>query len=264
MAVDEALAESASKKGTTTLRAYSFDPPCVSVGRFQRLEGFIDLDACRTAGVDVVRRPTGGLAILHACDFTYSFTTPFVGDPTGARDRLFGLVASGIVASLALLGIDADVVSHKDGAAPPGWCFGMEYGVDIEWMGRKICGSAQRVARGSLLQHGSLFLTDDGGLADRICCGFSASVGAQRPVTVSEAARRDISWEDMAAAFHEGFSTAHGIELVPGRMEPPETESAAAILKEKYATGASMAGDSAGNVCDIIIQNTAAGEVDGG
>jgi lipoate-protein ligase A len=237
MAVDEALGRSAAETGRSTLRVYSFGPPAVTVGRFQNLDGFLDTSACRGEGVDIVRRPTGGLAILHKDDFTYSVAFPRGGGGASSKDENFSKIARGILNALRLLGIEAGVASHEDEEAGGGWCFSREYGVDIVWRSRKICGSAQRVYDGSLLQHGSLFLKDSSELLERLCPGEGAVRAGQAPVTVAEACSRGVTWDELAGAFVEGFAEELGILLENGSTTAEERRLAEKLSRERYAAG---------------------------
>lgn len=233
MAVDEALAASARRTGAGTLRVYSFEPPTVTVGRFQQVEGFLDLLECEARGVDVVRRPTGGLAILHMNDFTYSVTTPLERDARASRGH-FLMIAGGIVDALESLGIEAEVVSHRARPAAPGWCFEREFGVDVEWRSRKICGSAQRSWKGGLLQHGTLFMEDSSPTLARLTLDGLPS-GEAVPVTVREAAGHEITRDEMADAFRSGLAKALGVTMVQGELTAGEEELAGRLAVEKYA-----------------------------
>jgi lipoyl(octanoyl) transferase len=242
MAIDEALASCARKAGgVPTLRLYSFDPPCITIGRFQRPGTLVDEEACARAGVEITRRPTGGLAILHKDDFTYAVTCP-TGDAGSSPDHYFRMIASGVTASLERLGIEAVLASHNRRRSSPGWCFDREFGVDIEWRARKICGSAQRISKGSLLQHGSLFLADNSALIAGLSRPGEARAGAA-PVSVAEACGRRVSREEMAEAFREGFSGALGVRMEEGRLSEDEEGSAAELAAAKYADPRWLAGD---------------------
>lgn len=238
MALDEALFSAAPAAGLPTLRLYSFDPPAVTIGRSQTPESFLDRGACESAGVQVVRRPTGGLAILHHSDLTYSFTAPLEGARDGARDRYFDMLARGLLAGLEALGIEARAAQHGGGGRGPGWCFAGEFGVDLSWQGRKICGSAQRIGSEAVLQHGSVFLADNSALLERI----SANGASRKPVApfvaLNEAAGRELTFEEVARAVTEGFRSSHGVGLEA--VEVPETVTRAAdeLLRRKYSAGA--------------------------
>jgi lipoate-protein ligase A len=237
MARDEALALNARIEGMSTLRAYRFVPPAITIGRFQRLDGGIDTERCARVGIDIVRRPTGGLAILHQNDFTYSVAAQALETGPRERDRHFDRIASAVLASLRSLGISASQVRHESrGGGRGDWCFDGVFGVDLEWAGKKICGSAQRLFKGAVLQHGSLFLERpetslvlDG---NRDPDGSSGGPGF---ATLKEAAGRTVTWDEVLDAFVCGFGKALGASLEPGNMTDRETELAELLVSQKYS-----------------------------
>jgi len=237
MARDEALALNARVEGMNTLRAYRFEPPAITIGRFQRLDGGIDPERSASFGIDVVRRPTGGLAILHQNDFTYSVATQASGSGPRERDRHFDRIASAILASLRSLGISASQVRHESGGGERGdWCFDGVSGVDLEWAGKKICGSAQRIFQGAVLQHGSLFLArPETPLVLESHRDKEGSTGGPGFTTLEEAAGRKVTWDEVLDAFIRGFGRALGASLEPGDMTDREIELAARLVSQKYS-----------------------------
>lgn len=236
MARDEAMALCAGQGLTeATLRAYRFKPPAVTIGRFQDFPGGIDLNACALEHISVVRRPTGGLAILHMEDFTYSVVVPTTGAGPGVRDHYFNLVAGAIIEALGALGIVARQVRHKAGRFRGAWCFEGVFGIDLEYDGRKICGSAQRMFSGAVLQHGSLFLTDSGGTLDRLTGARADDMaGGASFITIEEAAPGRATWEEVLDAFVDGFERALDVVLKPGALTPEEESLARRLVVEKY------------------------------
>ena len=236
MSRDEALASCARGNAPAALRAYSFDPPAITIGRFQRVPSDVDLEAGAVGDVGVVRRPTGGLAILHANDFTYSVAVPASSAGVSERNTVFSMVAEAIIMALEVLGVQAHQVSHGNGPPARGdWCFESVFGVDLEWRGRKICGSAQRWWAGCILQHGSLFLEEPPDrVGSKVACMRSARSGRAPFVTVGEAAGRPVTWEQVLAAFQTGFERALGITLRPGHLSKEEEELAGRLAAEKY------------------------------
>lgn len=114
MAVDEAILLSVAQGGPPTLRFYGWEPPAVSIGAFQDLEREIDLDTCKSLGVDVVRRPTGGRAVLHDVEVTYSLIVPEESGvvPKGITES-YRAVSEGMIKGLEALGLDAKMVSLR-------------------------------------------------------------------------------------------------------------------------------------------------------
>ncbi|MFH1149889.1 MAG: lipoate--protein ligase family protein [Actinomycetota bacterium] len=233
MARDEALALCSRRGSTPSLRVYRFEPATVTLGRSQPLPGLIDLEACRSHGVELVRRPTGGLAILHLDDFTYSFTTGL--EPThGARERVFQTVASGLIEALRLMGAGCRTVSHRTPARGEAtWCFEGGFGVDLECEGRKICGSAQRLYHDSVLQHGSMFLVDRGDVLEELT-GPGSLAGHSQPVSLSRQLSRIVEWEEVRDAIRQGFAAALGIELSEDRLGGEEERVSEELLAERY------------------------------
>jgi lipoate-protein ligase A len=154
MAADEALLDSVVAGAPPALRLYRWSPPALSLGRFQP-DDDVDAPACAARGVEVVRRPTGGMGLLHGADLTYSVVMP---RPAGAEgvDAVYRLLAGAIIAGLATLGVDAAVARHDGPAGPV--CFAGQQGADLRVGDRKLCGSAQVRREGAVLQHGSILL----------------------------------------------------------------------------------------------------------
>ncbi len=160
MAVDRALLESAGNGGCT-LRLYAWSPACLSFGRNQRASGLFDPRAIAARGFDVVRRPTGGLAVLHDAELTYSVTGPVrrLGRPRAA----YRAVNAALVEALRSLGVPAGLAPAgpsphpgRDAASP---CFDAPAPGEVVARQRKLVGSAQRTERGAILQHGSILLS---------------------------------------------------------------------------------------------------------
>ena len=239
MARDEALAVGVAGGAPPALRVYRFEPPAISIGRFQEIGREIDPETCREEGVEVVRRPTGGLAILHADDFTYSVTIPSGDVGLAAKEWCFNGVAAGILESLRRLGVSARLSRHGDtGEAASVWCLENAFGVDLELDGRKICGSAQRMFPRSILQHGTLFLKDNHELSDRITRvgSLTGERMGQLFVTLAEARGREIAWEEVKDAFQAGFAGALGITLEAGALWEEEEKLARHLLVNKYGS----------------------------
>jgi lipoate-protein ligase A len=155
MAADEALLDEVAAGAPPALRLYRWRPPALSLGRFQP-DDDVDPDACARFGVEVVRRPTGGMGLLHGGDLTYAVVMPRPAGPDGGVDPVYRLLAGGLIAGLARLGIDAAVARHDGPAGPV--CLAGQQGADLRVGARKLCGSAQVRRAGAVLQHGSVLL----------------------------------------------------------------------------------------------------------
>jgi lipoate-protein ligase A len=247
MAVDEALLEGvAAGRSPATLRFYRWTPACLSLGYFQSFD-IVDLDGCRARGVEIVRRPTGGRAILHDRELTYSVTLPasVLGHDAGivpsyhrlSRALQAGLQDLGVPATLAPAGA-APAVADRGPV-----CFDRPSTHEILLGGRKQVGSAQVRRAGALLQHGSIVIepqidtllgclrldAEDRGEAARqrlenAVAGL-AEVGDLDPARVAQT---------LAAAFGRQF----GVSVTPGRLEGDEVDAASALARSKYQSGA--------------------------
>ncbi len=158
MAVDEALLS--APQGGWTLRFYAWNRPTVSLGYAQPFER-VDVALAQRLGMALVRRPTGGRAVLHAGELTYSITGPAdSGVLAGGVSASYRRIAAGLQAGLGLLGAEPDV--ERSGTAPlprhKGPCFSARTRYELSVGGRKLVGSAQRRRDGRLLQHGSILL----------------------------------------------------------------------------------------------------------
>jgi lipoate-protein ligase A len=156
MAADEALLDAVAAGGPPTLRLYRWDPPALSLGRFQP-DDDVDADACARLGVEVVRRPTGGQGLLHGADLTYAVAMPRPAGAAGSVDAVYTWLAGALIGGLARIGVEAAIARHDGPAGPV--CFAGQQGADLRVGERKLCGSAQVRRDGAVLQHGSILLT---------------------------------------------------------------------------------------------------------
>lgn len=159
MAVDDALLRDGS--GGWVLRFYAWDGPTISIGYAQPLQRAVDEQRARALRIPLVRRPTGGRAVLHADELTYSIAAPAdAGALAGGVSASYRRIAAGLQAGLRALGADVEV--ERTGIAQPpshrGACFSARTRYELSVGGRKLVGSAQRRQGGRLLQHGSLLL----------------------------------------------------------------------------------------------------------
>ncbi len=244
MAVDEALLQSRIAGDTPpTVRFFGWAPPTLSLGYGQPLDDRIDLVACRSLGIGLVRRPTGGSAILHESpdrEVTYSVVARG-GDFVGADDVLetYRILGAGLMAGLARLGVHAELVPlvrAARGPAFPTFCFARAGAYEIAAQGRKLVGSAQRRQAGAFLQHGSILLDAD---ADRLRAVFpGASDPAARVGTLTGLCGRRITFDEVVSAVAAGLADVLGSTLQPGPLTPLEIESAQGLVTAKYGTTA--------------------------
>lgn len=245
MAVDEAIARAAAEgRVPPTLRFYMWEPPCISLGRHQPLQE-IDLERARRAGIDVVRRPTGGRAILHTDELTYSVAGP-TDEPRlqGAVLDCYLRLSEALTWGLERLGLrvykaDATARAGTDVSAA---CFEVPSAYEILTLGgHKIVGSAQVRKRDWMLQHGAIplwgdvarlvdYLALDGEHRQRLRAALTA-----RATSVSAALGRQVTFEEVAHALAEGFATVLHLELVPGELTDEERVLAEELERETYA-----------------------------
>lgn len=245
MAIDEAISQAVAE-GTAppTLRFYAWEPPCVSLGRNQPIAG-LDLARIAARGYHVVRRPTGGRAILHTEELTYSLiASPEHPLMAGLVLDSYLRVSEGLVAGLRLLGISAEPAPGAARAGPDvsAACFEVPSAYEIVAAGRKILGSAQARRARSVLQHGSLPLTGDlTRVADCLAFEDEAQREALRvslrghAATAEELTGRPIRFDEAVAALIQGMVSALGIELVEGRLSDEEQARAAELVRGRYA-----------------------------
>lgn len=158
MAIDQALLKlHVLGLSPPTLRFYQWQPPAISFGYFQQLK-IINLSICSSLGIDVVRRPTGGRAVLHQNELTYSLIAGTREGIPSSLPKAYDLICQGLLAGLRLIGIEAQMGQGTPTGSPPDICFLRTSISDIVCQGKKIVGSAQMWSGSSLLQHGSIIL----------------------------------------------------------------------------------------------------------
>jgi lipoate-protein ligase A len=266
MAVDEAIVTSVVR-GTSPpmLRFYAWSPPCLSLGRGQPWAE-ADRAACRAAGVDVVRRPTGGRAILHTDELTYSLAL-LHDDPRAAGDVLdsYRRLSVGLLDGLQSLGVEAVQVTGPSTDPEAGQpqaatepldrlrqspvCFEMASDYEITVGGRKLVGSAQWRSRGGVLQHGSLPLHGDlARIIDYLIFPppkghiRSGDLRAEqrryvhaRATTLEEAMGCVLPFAQVAQALADGFARTLNVSFVRGQVTSQEQALAAKLRRDRYA-----------------------------
>ena len=251
MAVDEAILHAvATEQAEPTLRFYAWEPPCLSLGRGQK-GADVDLEALQAAGYGLVRRPTGGKAILHIDELTYSIVAPETDlRMAGGVVESYRRLSVGLMRGLDELGArDIIARSRASRQQEPGAeggtrrvgpvCFEVPSDYEITSQERKLIGSAQMRAQGTVLQHGAIPLFGD---IARICSLLvsrpdPAGVRAQA-TTVEEVLDRPVTWDEAADAMAAGFAEALNLRLEPGALSEEEKAQAERLRKDKYATDA--------------------------
>lgn len=222
MAVDEVLLESAARQPGATLRFYRWSEPTLSLGYFQ---AYAERDA-HLASRDciVVRRQTGGGAILHDRELTYSLAIPRAHPLAEDATRLYEAVHEALVRVLAAHGLAASRCTESHSAAPatqPFLCFQRRMRGDVLLGGVKICGSAQRRRRGAILQHGSLLL--------------ARSPYAPELSGILETGKMTTDTMNLAADWAREIGRNLSLALISGDLSPAEREAVRRLEGEKYA-----------------------------
>lgn len=246
MAVDETILEHVGRGASLpTLRLFAWEPPCLSLG-YAQPHADVDLTRLRASGWDLVRRPTGGRAILHADELTYSVIAP-ADEPRLAGSVLesYSRLAAALIAALRHLGLPVEMKKHVgasgDGASNP-VCFEVPSAYEITVDGRKLIGSAQARRREGVLQHGSLPLTGDLRRITQVLVFPDEAARAEagrrllaRAATVESASGRAVGWGTAAQAFVRGFEAALNLDLQPGELSEAEKSRAEELVRAKYA-----------------------------
>ncbi len=227
MALDVELARAAEPEDPPVLRLFQWRPWAISLGYHQSLDE-IDVDRCRADGIDIVRRPTGGRAILHAEELTYSVILPKgCGVPVHSTASTYRLISQALVDGLRRVGVEATF--GRSARVPyqthvP--CFATTALYEVQWRGRKLVGSAQRRYENAVLQHGSILLGD----AHLRLADYVRGAGEngerrqlrqllqQRTATVSQAAGTGLSVSELVDALLRGFEATLGANFTPGAL----------------------------------------------
>jgi lipoate-protein ligase A len=244
MALDESILEHVGRgESNPTLRLYAWNPACLSLGHAQP---FADVDTTRLKkrGWEVVRRATGGRALLHTDELTYSVIAP-PNEPTVAGSILesYNRLAQALMMAVKSLEIPVEMKERKanNGTIPNPVCFEVPSTYEITVDGKKLIGSAQARKKEGVLQHGSLPLTGD---LTRICQTLvfeneSAKQNAskrllERATTVESALGREVSWETAAQAFVHAFEAQLGLNLERGKLSESESKRTEELVRGKY------------------------------
>lgn len=197
----------AARSGDAVFRVYGFSVPTLSLGRNQRARGCYDLPAARSHGVTFVRRPTGGRALLHHREVTYSVTLP-AASPADAS-AAYDFINTVLLDALTRLGVPA-VRAAAQPAIPPGLrpCFDVPSAHEIAVDGRKLVGSAQWRHGGALLQHGSILVRDDQATIERLL--LMPSPATPRAATLADALGFEPSIEQVAQPILESLERTTG------------------------------------------------------
>lgn len=243
MAIDEAILN-AHLQGAVppTLRVYRWQHPTLSLGFLQSLEKSVDLKKCDELGVEVVRRLTGGRAVLHHHELTYSIVVSEKYGIPPSIARSYALLCEGLIAAYGSLGIEVLLAAgENDGSSNA--CFSNAGTADMILQGRKIAGSAQFRRDDTLLQHGSLPTGHDSEtlfsiikLPSRVHREDAVAAFDQKVISASEALGREIGWQELQEAVFKGFQVALGITIKPDVLTSEEIHLSRNLAMKKYGS----------------------------
>ena len=205
MAMDAALLDRARTSGECVMRVYEWARPTLSLGRNQTARGHYDLSRANALGVDFVRRPTGGRAVLHHRELTYSVTAPAAA--LGTLREAYARINRLLLAALGALGVAASIETRSVRAPSPGIapCFDLPGEGELTAGGRKLVGSAQWRDGDALLQHGSILVDDDQALASALLRNPGSP--PPRAATLRALLGRAPDARDLAAALQHAIVT---------------------------------------------------------
>jgi len=246
MAVDEAILEAVVHgDAPPTLRLYAWQPPCLSLGHAQPWAD-VDWKRLTTSGWDLVRRPTGGRAILHTDELTYAVIGP-QEEPRlkGGVLESYRRLSQALLEALNLLSLPAQAqpiaVSNQNGDANGPVCFEVPSNYEITVKGKKLLGSAQARRQSGILQHGTLPLWGDLTRITQVLYyenesqrERSAARLKERATTVEEILGYRPTWEVAAQAFISAFKQRLVLELEPAELSSAEQARAEELVGEKY------------------------------
>jgi lipoate-protein ligase A len=251
MAVDEAiLIKHSEGKVPPTVRFYTWNPATLSIGYFQKAEKEIDMEAVKRNGLGFVRRPTGGRAVLHDQELTYSVivSESHAKMPSSVTEA-YKVISMGLLHGFQQLGLQAEMVSlaseeEKEKYSSPGSsaCFDSPSWYELVVEGKKVAGSAQTRQKGVILQHGSILLDMDVELLFSLLKFPSERVKQrmidsfkQKAVTINEVSPRPVSLAEAVEAFRKGFASGLQIELVEQELTGEEKALAEELAQTRYS-----------------------------
>lgn len=216
MSVDEVLMNSVND--IPILRLYGWKPPSVSIGYFQRMEEEVNVKKCNQLGIDIVRRITGGGAVLHDSELTYSFLARKYPQNISESYRW---ICDAIITAINKLGLDAKFSPLND----------------IIINGKKISGNAQTRKKGTLLQHGTILLNADIEKMFSVLKVPSEKISDKMIADVKErVVGLSKTFDEVALALKSGFSEKFGATLIIDELTKEEEVAATKLVKEKYST----------------------------
>lgn len=250
MAMDEALLNWQSRgEIPPIIRFYGWEPATLSIGYFQKAKAEINIEEVKRQGLGFVRRPTGGRAVLHEHELTYSVIVPetYPGMPNTVTEA-YRVISEGILMGFRKLGLDAyfsvpETDLEKAALKSPrsSVCFDAPSWYELVVEGKKVAGSAQTRQKGVILQHGAILLELD---EDKLFSVFRFSNEKvkermknnlkNKAVAINDIAGRKITIPEAKQAFEKGFAEGLSIDLEPYVLNEKQLLEVEDIAKNKY------------------------------
>ena len=233
MARDVALQNHSRKTGECVFSLYSWSRPTLSLGRNQTAKGLYDTARIEREGIGIVRRPTGGRAILHDREVTYSVTGTdvFASTLSGAYDRINEI----LLRALRSIGAPVSIAAPESPAPKPDQspCFAEPVKGELVANGKKLVGSAQYRENGAFLQHGSILIANDQGKLSELTPGIERNNLGSSPATLSELLSGPVTAAQMAEAMFTAVRDLHDHAAEP--MHEEEIRDEALKLRPQFA-----------------------------
>jgi lipoate-protein ligase A len=247
MARDEALLRRViAGESQPCIRFYTWKPPGLSIGRFQKIDHGVDLEACRKHGVEMVRRLTGGEAVLHDDELTYSIIIPFTHPGFDGRGVIatYKTISRALLKGLELTGVESTMAGEAPTRSDPegqGVCFYTPTVNEIVAGCRKLIGSAQTREKLVILQHGSIPIDwdldkqfDVMGIPIENRDVFK-NMFRSRATTISEQLEgRRPDLRSLVENFSKGFRDVFDVVLEPSKYTIPELKMADHLIRTRY------------------------------
>lgn len=214
MARDVALMARARESGEIVFSVYAWTQPTLSLGRNQRAKGCYDLERMRAMGVEVVRRPTGGRALLHHREVTYSVTSPL--EQSDSLRESYERINRILLTGLRQLGVRASIADSKTPSVPPTDipCFATPAQGELISDGRKLVGSAQWRDDKALLQHGSILIEDDQALIPLFSLRSDNGEPLPVPATLASALGRAPDVAEVSNALFDAVRALEDVDAI--------------------------------------------------
>lgn len=232
MAADEAILD-AHLEGEVppTLRLYGWKPAAISIGYSQKISDD-EIRSITSHGLAVVRRATGGRAVLHLGDLTYSFVGSTLADGSAPHNQpllstsvsgAYKEICQGLIFALEQFGIGVTLGSSKSDYRANYDCFRATTNADLQYDGKKMIGSAQLRRKNALLQHGSILLNQEQSMMSRVY-GAETEKHGDRHANLFQVLNREVTMSELENAMRIGFTKAFNIEFEYGGLNSLEEE----------------------------------------